>query len=627
MRDLERYRRAIAGCEVVSFDVFDTLLVRSVAAPGDVFDLVAAEVEGHPFVARSEFRRLREAADAQANLGGVADLDDIYEELASLRVNDVEAYRLSEMEMERRVLGRNPLFADTFDEAKRMGKRIIVVSDMYVDSDFLKSVLAENGFDGIERIFVSCEMGATKRDGTLFPKALDELGIAASRVIHFGDSWKSDFLRPRAAGLKAVCIKPLIRSAGACSEASKAGSIALHAGRGADRSIGRAALAPLLLGFSQFLREKTKETQARPLFFLARDAHLLMRAFRLLYPDADCRYLEVSRRSIQFAMLADARTLADVRRILSPSRFISLGEFLSALGVSPEESNELAQNADLPVEEMLPSDAFYADVRVSGIFERILPDLRFRAEEQRGLLLEYLRGKGLEDGDCLVDVGWHASIQSMLMKLTGFELRGVYLGFDPHDQIGGSGYLFDATDESSMAREVLLSGFTGLVETLLTHISAGSAKGYSRIPSGGVTPVRKSPEIPEERLEVIRRIQSDAIGLLEGVKKIPEEFRPVVDREQAFDQLCRLGVTPRTGEITMLGALPVSDGERLGTLSGARPLLEYVLHPRSAAVDFFKSPWKFAWLREVSHLHINWAPLYLRLRRNVKRKSSEGVNS
>ena len=105
MRDLERYRRAIAGCEVVSFDVFDTLLVRSVAAPGDVFDLVAAEVEGHPFVARSEFRRLREAADAQANLGGVADLDDIYEELASLRVNDVEAYRLSEMEMERRVLG------------------------------------------------------------------------------------------------------------------------------------------------------------------------------------------------------------------------------------------------------------------------------------------------------------------------------------------------------------------------------------------------------------------------------------------------------------------------------------------------------------------------------------------
>lgn len=614
MTDLERYRRAIAGCEVVSFDVFDTLLVRSVAAPGDVFDLVAAEVEGHPFVARSEFRRLREAADAQANLGGVADLDDIYEELASLRVNDVEAYRLSEMEMERRVLGRNPLFADTFDEAKRMGKRIIVVSDMYVDSDFLKSVLAENGFDGIERIFVSCEMGATKRDGTLFPKVLDELGIAASRVIHFGDSWKSDFLSPRAAGLKAVCIKPLIRSAGACSEASKAGSIALHAGRGADRSIGRAALAPLLLGFSQFLREKTKEAQARPLFFLARDAHLLMRAFRLLYPDADCRYLEVSRRSIQFAMLADARTLADVRRILSPSRFISLGEFLSALGVSPEESNELAQNAGLPVEEMLPSDAFYADARVSGIFERILPDLRFRAEEQRGLLLEYLRGKGLEDGDCLVDVGWHASIQSMLMKLTGFELRGVYLGFDPHDQIGGSGYLFDATDESSMAREVLLSGFTGLVETFCTDVDAGSVREYGRGAEAPI-PVRKPPEVSAERSAEVRRIQGESLKLIGGVGRIPETVRPVIDVEQAFSSLRRLGVAPSMNELKSLGSIPISDGERISTLLGARSLLYYVFHPRLAVADFFRSSWKMGWIRAVLKAPLPYYVIYDRARK------------
>ncbi|WP_204338159.1 hypothetical protein, partial [Proteus mirabilis] len=82
----ERWSERIEAAEVVSFDVFDTLFVRFVASPEDVFDLVGAR-HGLP-----DFRRRRIAAQRDAfrvmRAAGrrEIDLDGIYAFLSDLGV-------------------------------------------------------------------------------------------------------------------------------------------------------------------------------------------------------------------------------------------------------------------------------------------------------------------------------------------------------------------------------------------------------------------------------------------------------------------------------------------------------------------------------------------------------------
>ena len=75
------------------------------------------------------------------------------------------------------MLNVNALGMASYQAAVAKGKRIIVVSDMYLPSRFLHNVLLKNGFSP-ERVFVSGELGVSKgRDGGAFRAIASKLGI------------------------------------------------------------------------------------------------------------------------------------------------------------------------------------------------------------------------------------------------------------------------------------------------------------------------------------------------------------------------------------------------------------------------------------------------------------------
>ncbi|HEV7438507.1 MAG TPA: hypothetical protein VGN94_02615, partial [Methylobacterium sp.] len=104
---LARLRESLEAAEAISFDVFDTLFVRLIAAPEDVFDLVGAQF------GLKHFRRHRIAAQAQAFRVMRAqgrreiDLDGIYACLPDLGV-PAEALKRAEWAAELAVLRLNP---------------------------------------------------------------------------------------------------------------------------------------------------------------------------------------------------------------------------------------------------------------------------------------------------------------------------------------------------------------------------------------------------------------------------------------------------------------------------------------------------------------------------------------
>jgi HAD superfamily hydrolase (TIGR01549 family) len=205
--------------EVISFDVFDTLLVRPVIEPSDLFLLLDApwQTRGNaggftPFRKQAEKRakqRLRQEDATRTE----PTLDAIYDELKDVdgATSDCAEYlKNCELEDERRWLSARRPMIPVYKHALRSGKRLIAVSDSCHSSSFLRSVLEKNGYDKFEYVFVSSETGFTKASGHLFPYVLSQLDCSASRVFHLGDNEKSDGLNARNAGLRSGLVEPSV---------------------------------------------------------------------------------------------------------------------------------------------------------------------------------------------------------------------------------------------------------------------------------------------------------------------------------------------------------------------------------------------------------------------------------
>ncbi|WP_440408408.1 HAD-IA family hydrolase [Neorhizobium petrolearium] len=201
--------------EIVSFDVYDTLLVRPVIEPADLFFLTALKLRkqrlSENFIAfRQEAERLaRRRMREQDPLREEPTLDAIYEALAEiteLSAREVADIKTIELENERRSLSSRKLIREVYEHARQKGKRLIAISDSYASRDFIWSVLQEQGFQAIERIYVSSEFGRCKASGKLYSIVLEDLKVAGSKLLHLGDNLHSDVRQAQDAGIRAAYV-------------------------------------------------------------------------------------------------------------------------------------------------------------------------------------------------------------------------------------------------------------------------------------------------------------------------------------------------------------------------------------------------------------------------------------
>jgi len=185
----------IDQAEIISFDIFDTLLLRSVPHPQDVFTIIAQKY------AIENFKKQRIKAEWKAREKTSfceVTLDEIYAYLPGIK----QAYEKS---VEEELLFTNQEMMDLYQYAYMRGKRIIAISDMYLDQDFLYTLLDKNGFNAIEKLFVSSTYKATKVNGNLYAKVLEELQIDnPSKLLHIGDNYHSDVKMAKNMGIKAI---------------------------------------------------------------------------------------------------------------------------------------------------------------------------------------------------------------------------------------------------------------------------------------------------------------------------------------------------------------------------------------------------------------------------------------
>ena len=194
------------GANLVTFDVFDTLVIRSCGEPGAVFDIVGKlYVEENPEESLADFRAMRERAEQEARsaVGSSVEvtLEDIYEHLPFPNAVRNELMEL-ELAVELAVCEPNHEMLQYYSEALE-SVRVAIISDTYLPAWFVRAILDECGIDGYERLLVSSDCGSMKRDGRVFEVVLKELGVSTTRAMHVGDHPLADWIAPRRIGMKA----------------------------------------------------------------------------------------------------------------------------------------------------------------------------------------------------------------------------------------------------------------------------------------------------------------------------------------------------------------------------------------------------------------------------------------
>ncbi len=82
------------------------------------------------------------------------------------------------------------------------GERVIFISDMYLQSKYIKQLLAKASPVFAELpLYVSNECGLLKQTGSLFKYVLEKENIRPEELIHRGDNPVADLEKPRSLGI------------------------------------------------------------------------------------------------------------------------------------------------------------------------------------------------------------------------------------------------------------------------------------------------------------------------------------------------------------------------------------------------------------------------------------------
>lgn len=210
-RDLKRLliqaKRIIDRPEinVISFDIFDTCLNRLSYRPEDVFRLAFQHNDPNLF---------RERCRAESELKKIGSPYPSFKEIwnylgTKCHLSEQQILHLSqkEIQLEKHLISARKPVRELYEYAVRSGKRIIAVSDMYLDSRTLREMLTLAGYRKPDQIYVSCECQGSKSDGVLYDYVLEHEPVTSPRqVFHIGNDYMSDCWMAGRKSIHHLCI-------------------------------------------------------------------------------------------------------------------------------------------------------------------------------------------------------------------------------------------------------------------------------------------------------------------------------------------------------------------------------------------------------------------------------------
>ena len=626
-RIIAEFERHLDGVDVVSFDLFDTLVVRLVDDPFGVVERIRPDSLGLSApVSREAFiparRRARDlVVRAKLHRGEEVALIDRYRAVArELGLTEDDAVRLTSAEeaADLEVLKPNRLGLTLLAAARAAGKKIAIATDTYYSRAFIETVLERAKVKKPDFLFVSSEIGLTKHTGNLFPHIIAETGVAAGRILHVGDNPEADFKHGRKAGLKALLV-PNIAAIAARSPYDMKHSFGdrrfdlICRGLVTDRlfqlpeprfqqsftggypgRFGFSFFGPILFGLAKWTLDQAIARGVDNILFLSRDGEIVWRACELLrplYPEAPAlSYLYASRRSISLPLCSGPDdVLAIARESFSPTPLDSLLYYRFHLPremLTPEALKTGGFSApDETVRHGRDTD------RLLGLLDHLMPQILERAGKERRLFLaNAARVIGDAKNIAVMDIGHLGSMQMKLARLLDRpEIGGFY--FATHggiqDRVVSPGwYASYLRHELPPKADDLYNKYILLIELLFLN-SEGSFVSFDGT-EDDFSPMFRSTEGEEVRVDFATKLHKTALVFVRSaLKLLGDDFHTLtLDPEKLAAPLFEMYQRPGFADAKLFADLRF---ENFYSGRGLRPFIETNGTPEQMAAG---SIWK-----------------------------------
>lgn len=502
--------KKIEQYEVISFDVFDTLVMRKVYFSTDIFHIVEKKLrselgENFPF-----FEIRKKAASVCDN----ATIDEIYEEIEKNQNWDcelTEKVKQCEIDVEKQFVVPRRDMVRLYNSIKS-AKEVYFISDMYLSKNILVDILGKCGIIiPRDKIIVSCDYKRSKEDGSLW-KYYEENLIGGRKALHIGDNEKTDGELPKRYGIDSYVIwsaDQILQESSIRDIASEVNTLyasivvgmisarllnspfALQRTCGKiyfeeERAAGFCLLGNMMYVFCSWLFSQAKDSQIKKLAFFSREGYLLTKLFNFYCELAgeekkpEVVYMEISRRVVL------ATTIYDEQDILEVAGFPYVGSIRDFLydrfGVSKEDEGLCEEDC---------AEINGSKQNLQEVVKQYKADILSEADRERKNYLAYVKAIGLTSDFAIVDSQLYGTTQYYLGKLLGEKLKGYYfcvckdktnryLGRNIMESCFPGKKELDGKDSSIYKNAAFIEAFFTSPEGMLECIEDNGSKRYAK---------------------------------------------------------------------------------------------------------------------------------------------------
>lgn len=563
---LEYFKEQIGKGEekYISFDIFDTLILRPFYQPEDLFELLNPrfrQLTG----SQTTFSGLRKTGEQLARQAHGRShpehqditLSEIYRfigEHYQLPEGVAEQMQQLEIQLELSFCEVRKAGKALFDMAKAAGKKVLLVTDMYLEQPTIEAILEKNGFTGYERLYVSCRERKLKYNGDLFRCVLWDYPDAAGSVIHIGDTWTSDIEGSAKADMRSLflpktresfenkisdyrtngCAGLADRICGSFIDGGKVKNnpgyrsmLAVASQRYFDRPyrpfhsesdlnadpyfIGYYLVGMHMMGLCKWIDGQVKATGRETIHFLSRDGYLPMKAYEIYrkYRGGDVKlsYLQTSRKALMPLIAGEPVSFYQLPiefRAHTPESLLELLHFASAPLSREEKRRMLKAGGITPDQYMKDEDTYHQVIRffLENIYSREVH------RSSQALVERYF--SQVKPGDIAFDMGYSGRIQAAICRACGAGIDVLFL----HEDYSKSIQMRGAGDFDIRSLYDFRPSVSGLFREHLLSDCGGSCIGY-RSAAHGVEPVIEQTVKRHSDSSIIRCIQQGALDFME----------------------------------------------------------------------------------------------------------------
>lgn len=289
---------------VISFDIFDTLLVRPYMRPSDMFFHLEKVYNCPGF---SEQRgQAEQNFYLQNGTNKEADIDDIYTMMPNF--SDMKQ---RELDWELKTITANSEMLEIYKYAIQSKKTVVICSDMYLPLSFIKKLLKNNGITEYSKIYLSNTINHRKDRGDIYDYMVQDLNIKPSKILHIGDNKKSDINQAKKHGLVAyqyqkisdVFLNRNIKFRKFYKSQHQSLGCSILTAMVSQRNtvtdywgdFGYKYAAPIVYSYTRWIYDEARKNELNNILFIARDGYLMEKVFNTFNKHIKTNYVYAPR--------------------------------------------------------------------------------------------------------------------------------------------------------------------------------------------------------------------------------------------------------------------------------------------------------------------------------------------